>query len=126
MNFLWQSKRFAKNLAQDWANGYKIAAKRSCTFIRQDERLSSGPVAMYGIQPETFPHWLQCRRQGRDFYYIDNAYLSPGHTDDSYVRITKNARSRTGASPRSNTRPARARSLSPVNPAGGTSSTGRR
>jgi hypothetical protein len=91
MNFLWQSKRFAKNLAQDWANGYKIAAKRSCTFIRQDERLSSGPVAMYGIQPETFPHWLQCRRQGRDFYYIDNAYLSPGHTDDSYVRITKNA-----------------------------------
>jgi hypothetical protein len=92
VNFLWQSKPFAQKLMADWVLGLQ-ANRVSIPFkqVRPGQTLCAGPVVLYGIQPETFPHWLQCRQQGRDFYYIDNAYLSPGHDDDSYVRVTKNA-----------------------------------
>jgi hypothetical protein len=91
VNFLWQSKPFAQKLMDAWARGLQVNRVPKPNVIRPGQSLRSGPVVLYGIQPETFPHWLQCRQQGRDFYYIDNAYLSPGHDDDSYVRITKNA-----------------------------------
>ena len=96
MNFLWQSKPFAQKLMDAWPRGLQANRMPKPNVIRPGQSLRSGPVVLYGIQPETFPHWLQCRQQGRDFYYIDNAYLSPGHNDDSYVRITKNALQCTG------------------------------
>ena len=96
MNFLWQEKPFAGKLAHDWQEGLRACAPGGnwdgyWREVPSDEPLGRGPVVMYGIQPKHFPHWLKLRLEGRDFYYIDNAYLSPGHADDRYVRITKNA-----------------------------------
>ena len=92
MNFLWQSKRFAQKLAQDWEAGLEVNRYDGRKhWIKPHQPLMAGPVAMYGIQPEVFDRWLKLRQEGRDFYYIDNGYFSPGHADDRYVRITKNA-----------------------------------
>ena len=52
-------------------------------------RLLDGPAAMYGILRGTGEIIKECEFVGRDFYYIDHGYLSPGHYDGFY-RVTKN------------------------------------
>jgi hypothetical protein len=44
--------------------------------------------AFYGVVPETVHLWEQAKREGRDWYYIDNAYFDPCR--ERYFRITKN------------------------------------
>lgn len=96
MNFFWQEKKdFAKTLAMAWREGLQLH-DIFVNVIRPDMELKEGGVAMYGIQPEFFPLWLETRIQGREFYYIDNAYLTPGHAENKFVRITRNRLQCTG------------------------------
>lgn len=44
--------------------------------------------AFYGVVPETAHLWEQAKREGRDWYYIDNAYFDPCR--ERYFRITRN------------------------------------
>ena len=51
--------------------------------------------AFYGVVPETIHLWYQAKREGRDWYYIDNAYFDPCR--EVYFRITKNRLQHDGA-----------------------------
>lgn len=44
--------------------------------------------AFYGVVPETVHLWEQAKRDGRDWYYIDNAYFDPCR--ETYFRVSKN------------------------------------
>lgn len=52
--------------------------------------LLPGDVAMYGCLRGLEPTLRQAQKEGRDWYYIDNGYINPGHYD-GYYRVTKNA-----------------------------------
>jgi hypothetical protein len=58
-----------------------------------DTQLASGPAAFYGWQPETYHLFEQARRDGRDWYYIDNAYY---FGREVYFRATRNAMQHSG------------------------------
>lgn len=51
-------------------------------------KIEPGPAAFYGVVPATKPVWDQCRREGRDWYYVDNAFVDSMR--ETYFRITKN------------------------------------
>lgn len=50
--------------------------------------LHPGPAVFYGVTPATKPLWDQARREGRDWYYIDNAYFDS--VRQVYFRVTHN------------------------------------
>lgn len=58
------------------------------TADRIPDRLLPGAVAFYGVVQETYHLWQQAKAEGRDWYYIDNAYFDPCR--ETYFRITKN------------------------------------
>lgn len=58
------------------------------------DRLLPGAAAFYGVTPATAHLWYQARREGRDWYYIDNAYFD--QCREKYFRVTRNALQRTG------------------------------
>ena len=62
---------------------------------RIPKELLPGAVAFYGVVPETYHLWEQAKREGRDWYYIDNAYFDPCR--EKYFRITKNRLQHSGA-----------------------------
>ena len=47
-----------------------------------------GAAAFYGVTAATKPLWEQAKAEGRDWYYIDNAYFDPYR--GTYFRATKN------------------------------------
>lgn len=59
------------------------------------EKLLPGAAAFYGVVPETVHLWEQAKREGRDWYYIDNAYFDPCR--EKYFRVTKNRLQHSGA-----------------------------
>ena len=52
--------------------------------------LLPGSIAMYGCLRGLEPTLRQAQMEKRDWYYIDNGYIKPGHYD-GYYRITRNA-----------------------------------
>lgn len=64
---------------------------------RIPDRLDAGGAAFYGVTPATKHLWQQARAEGRDWYYIDNAYFDPCR--ELYFRVTRNALQRDGAAP---------------------------
>ncbi|HSW83548.1 MAG TPA: hypothetical protein VLH12_08740 [Usitatibacter sp.] len=52
-------------------------------------RLEPGDAAFYGVRPEWLHLWEQAKAEGRDWYYIDNAYFDC--VRERYFRITRNA-----------------------------------
>ncbi len=96
MHFLMQpNKTYAVKMAELWFEG---CGGGTLLHPSSMEALSSGvsglqpgPIAMYGLTPETMPLFLYARMEKRDFYYIDNAYFGAGHEDHNYMRVTKNA-----------------------------------
>ncbi len=91
MNFLLQRKVWAETVRDAWLSGCGGG-----TTVGPGGKFQDGPVALYGVTPETMSLWVGLRREHRDYYYIDNAYFSAGHADDKYLRVTKNARQCSG------------------------------
>lgn len=54
----------------------------------QSSTLLPGAAAFYGVRPHQKHLLDQCMEEGRDWYYIDNAYFDP--TRQVYFRITRN------------------------------------
>lgn len=50
--------------------------------------LRPGDVAMYGCLRGLEPTLRQAQKEGRNWYYIDNGYINPGHFD-GYFRVTR-------------------------------------
>lgn len=59
--------------------------------------LLPGSAFFYGCLRGSLPSILQCQREGREYFYADNAYFCPGKSESSYFRITKCALQHTGA-----------------------------
>lgn len=57
-------------------------------------RLEPGAAAFYGVRRSWKHLWDQAKREGRDWYYIDNAYFDC--TREAQFRIAKNAIQHTG------------------------------
>ncbi len=60
-------------------------------------RLRPGAAAFFGVTEETAPLWDQARADGRDWYYLDNAYFDAAR--GRLLRATRNAAQATGAEP---------------------------
>jgi hypothetical protein len=56
--------------------------------------LLPGAAAFYGVTPATKAFWEQAKAEGRDWYYIDNAYFHEWR--GTYYRATKNRLQHTG------------------------------
>lgn len=52
------------------------------------EKLLPGPAAFYGVTPSTRHLFEQAKKEGRDWYYLDNAYFDSCR--QVYFRATKN------------------------------------
>jgi hypothetical protein len=61
----------------------------------------SGPSAFYGTSKYTKPVLDKCRREGYDYYYIDNGYFFPSNHREGdysgYYKVTKNAEQHSGS-----------------------------
>ncbi len=53
------------------------------------KELLPGPAAFYGVTPATVHLWRQAEAEGRDWYYLDNAYFDKWR--GTYYRATLNA-----------------------------------
>ena len=53
------------------------------------KELLPGPAAFYGVTPATAHLWRQAKAEGRDWYYIDNAYFDKWR--GTFYRVTLNA-----------------------------------
>jgi hypothetical protein len=58
------------------------------------DRLLAGAAVFYGVRPHQKPLLDQAIAEGRDYYYIDNAYFDS--TREVYFRITRNRLQHTG------------------------------
>ncbi|MGP1675905.1 MAG: hypothetical protein ACTS6J_01950 [Burkholderiales bacterium] len=56
--------------------------------------LEPGPAAFYGVRPGWMHLWEQAKREGRDWYYLDNSYFDCAR--ERQFRVTKNALQHTG------------------------------
>lgn len=52
-------------------------------------QLAPGPAAFYGVRPEWAHLWRQARSEGRDWYYLDNAWFDCAR--ERFFRIGVNA-----------------------------------
>lgn len=52
------------------------------------EKLLPGAAVFYGVTPATVHLWRQAKAEGRDWYYIDNAYFDSCR--EKYFRVTRN------------------------------------
>lgn len=66
-------------------------AKMAWTTRRE---LLPGPAVFYGVRPAWKHLWEQAKREGRDWFFIDNAYFDCCR--ERYFRVTKNAIQHTG------------------------------
>lgn len=62
--------------------------------VAKDIRLQPGAAAFYGVVTATLPIWQQAKREGREVYYLDNAYFDS--TRQVYFRATLNGLQHTG------------------------------
>lgn len=72
----------------------RIILDAFCTGARGEvvseipRQLLPGAAAFYGVTPATKHLWDQARREGRTWFYLDNAYLDPCR--GKYFRVTRN------------------------------------
>lgn len=57
--------------------------------------LDPGPAVFYGVRPAWAHLWTQAKAEGRDWYWIDNAYFDV--TREQQFRVTRNAIQHSGA-----------------------------
>lgn len=55
--------------------------------VETSGQLQPGPAAFYGVVEATLPLWQQACAEGRDWYYLDNAYFDV--TRGRHFRVTK-------------------------------------
>lgn len=85
----YQLKGKAKSemLCRAFAQGVRAAGGEA--FITDGaDRLQPGAAVFYGVRPHQKPLLDAAIAEGRDYYYIDNAYFDA--TREKYFRITKN------------------------------------
>jgi hypothetical protein len=82
-------KRKALKLCTAFAKG----ARGGVGLVGQSTLIKNAPAFFYGLTDHTVPLINQCAREGREWYYADNAYhFGRGE----YFRITRNARMHDG------------------------------
>lgn len=84
------NKAFARTIGEKFANGC------GGNFTTDIKQLRDGPAVFYGVTRDTLHLYRQCVNEDREYYYIDNGYFSPGHHDDGYFKVTKNAAQHSG------------------------------
>lgn len=63
--------------------------------VETSGQLRPGPAAFFGVTEATLPLWRQVRAEGRDWYYLDNAYFDCAR--GTHFRATRNAFQASGA-----------------------------
>lgn len=74
-------KRKARKVSEAWAQGAGGGFTETATAALLD-----GPAAFYGISGQLAPLLAQARREGRRWWYLDNAYLGPRGV---FFRVTR-------------------------------------
>jgi len=89
-------KVYATQPTRQGDEGYRINNVICAAFaegfdgqIVPTNRLLDGPLATYGILRGTTPLIHQCQWVDRDYYYMDNGMIKPGHFE-GYYRLTRN------------------------------------
>lgn len=82
-------KAKAERLCQQFAAGIQACGERARVVLQPPAQLHDGAAVFYGVVPETAHLWQQARREGRDWYYIDNSYFDASR--GTHYRITRNA-----------------------------------
>lgn len=81
-----------KNKASVILDAFCAGAKGSIS--RDVTKLQPGGAAFYGVVPDTKRIYREAKSEGRDVYYLDNAYFDP--TREVYFRATKGKLQATG------------------------------
>ena len=77
-------KRKSRDVLRAFAQG--CGAQIATTEAKS---LEPGAAVFYGVRPSWVHLWEQARREGRDWFYIDNAYWD--RCREKYFRVTRNA-----------------------------------
>lgn len=83
----------AKSLLEAFFEGARQASF-ICQGVPNQLLPDTTAAAFYGVTPELLHLWHQAKAEGRDWYYIDNAYFDPYR--EQYYRITRNRLQITG------------------------------
>jgi hypothetical protein len=75
-------------LCTAFADGVRAAGGTAKVCTEPPAQLEPGAAVFYGVRPQVSHLWEQVKREGRDYYYIDNSYFDC--TRNSNFRITKN------------------------------------
>ncbi len=82
------SKGKSERLCEAFAAGVRAAGQIAQVHAGWTERLRSGAAVFYGVRPSQAHLLEQAKAEGRDWYYIDNAYFD--RTRERYFRVTRN------------------------------------
>jgi hypothetical protein len=87
-------KRKAALTCEAFAAGVVRAGLRADVYRVPPRELGPGAAVFYGVRPCVRHLWEQAKREGRDWYYIDNSYFDVAR--ERQFRVTKNAIQHTG------------------------------
>lgn len=79
----------ALRTCEAFAAGVIAAGGRAHVCTVPPAALAPGAAVFYGVRPAVAHLWRQARDEGRDWYYIDNAYFDCAR--ERYFRVTRNA-----------------------------------
>jgi hypothetical protein len=85
----------ALRLCEAFAAGVHAGGGKAEICTEPPAKLQPGAAVFYGVRPAVAHLWEQAKREGRDWYYIDNAYFDVAR--ERYFRVTKNALQCSGA-----------------------------
>jgi hypothetical protein len=86
--YVQPGKAKSQLLCGAFAAGVRAAGGDAAIQMGPCEELRPGAAVFYGVRPEQQHLLEQAKAQGRDWYYIDNAYFD--RTREVYFRITRN------------------------------------
>lgn len=83
------NKKKARDVCEAFAAGVERCGDRAYIYTEPPKKLERGAAVFYGVRPANAHLWEQAQREGRDWYYIDNAYFDADR--EKCFRVTKNA-----------------------------------
>lgn len=83
-----KGKTKSQALCHAFASGVRACGGVARVYDGEGAQLLPGAAAFYGVRPSQAPLLAQAKAEGRDWYYIDNAYFDA--TREKYFRITRN------------------------------------
>jgi hypothetical protein len=85
--YMQRGKAKSEMLCRAFANGVLVSGG-TAHVVSNGDHLLAGAAVFYGVRPSHKPILDEAMKQGRDWYYIDNAYFDA--TREKYFRITRN------------------------------------